>query len=331
MRKLKALYKLPRTSFQSRVINYLESQGVNAKRDSGLKLWIDILYGCGLYLFQQTRWKINRVLRLPYRPLDKKVFTNYSSEIAYNLHQIIVRMAIVVILLYRKLNRRALKNQDKCLASYEKHWSTEKQDETVRTDLYYTFYDQPVYLSRAEYHRLNTTPVLCKWIDILNPKNVLEVGCGGGRNLSNLSKIYPNIDFVGIEPTRSGVETSRENNPSPNVKIVLGSALELPFEDKQFDLVFTVAVIEQLNNYYAQAIQECIRVAKYFLFHEEFLEAQHYIEHYKYLVERDYFRQSWNIFNKPDIKILSKEIPPYQPSWLKYGVVVGFSTERTPS
>jgi len=203
------------------------------------------------------------------------------------------------------------------------------------------YYDKLVRMSALEIRQRNTIPILAKWIKLLQPSKVLEIGSGAGINLLYLGAMFPNISFEGIEPTDSGVRVSQEaikktpaiileselfnsNNPINNVSIRQGDVLDgLPFSEGEFDFVFTTAVIEQLNNFHAEAFHEILRVAKDFLFYEEFLEAQYYVEHYKTLVDSDYFRQSWNIFNHMSVEILCREIPPYQASWMKYALVVG--------
>lgn len=119
-------------------------------------------------------------------------------------------------------------------------------------------------------------------IERLAPRSVLEVGCGNGLNLLLLSTRYPNIRFVGVEPTQGGVNAARsviEDGQLPDalvrfapfeiadpraasrVQIEQGDASALPFKDGSFDLVITSLALEQMEEIRSQALREIVRVS----------------------------------------------------------------------
>lgn len=147
-------------------------------------------------------------------------------------------------------------------------------------------------------------------IDKYSPTSILEVGCGNGINVLTLSTKFTDCSFTGLELTDSGVEQAQsiisegilpeslqEFSPFQvedpravsSVSVMQGSALELPWPDNSFDLVYTSLALEQMEELRDQAIQEISRVSKtHIVMLEPFWEAnrnidqQHYIKAYSY-------------------------------------------------
>lgn len=128
--------------------------------------------------------------------------------------------------------------------------------------------------------------LLAKFIDVIKPKNVLEVGSGNGLNLFILSSLFPAIKFSGCELTRGGYEASKKIaledtlpdyilNFSPllprdlkahkDIHFQQGSARSLPYADETFDVVFTVLALEQMEEIRKEALTELSRVCKKYL------------------------------------------------------------------
>jgi len=79
-----------------------------------------------------------------------------------------------------------------------------------------------------------------------NAKKVLDVGCGGGRNLFYF--LHNGYDVFGIDPNPKAVEMVKElsaalapDNPLDN--FVVCSAENLPYADATFDLIICSAVL----------------------------------------------------------------------------------------
>jgi SAM-dependent methyltransferase len=73
-------------------------------------------------------------------------------------------------------------------------------------------------------------------------KKVLELGCGPGGNLLEVYKGMPSR-LVGADISADMVEIAGNNTPEA-VEIVKINGLELPFADAEFDLVFSVTVLQ---------------------------------------------------------------------------------------
>ena len=103
----------------------------------------------------------------------------------------------------------------------------------------------------------------------LSYANVLEIGCGYGKQLKNL-KTGPDCLVVGIDWSRPQLIKAKEVCGPIEPVLIEGDAARLPFRDKSFDLVLTSAVI--MHNAEPQAqqiIHEILRVGKRYVAHNE--------------------------------------------------------------
>ena len=89
---------------------------------------------------------------------------------------------------------------------------------------------------------------------------VLDIGCGKGFLLYELSKLLPKAEVCGIDISEYAVENCKEE--LRNV-IQVGNAIELPFEENSFDFVFALGCMHNLYNYELfDALKEMERVGK---------------------------------------------------------------------
>lgn len=74
-------------------------------------------------------------------------------------------------------------------------------------------------------------------------KRVLEIGPGPGGNLALLYELKPeNVEGADISQTMIDLATKNLNNPE--IKITKTNGKDLPFEDGQFDIVFSCTVLQ---------------------------------------------------------------------------------------
>ena len=123
-----------------------------------------------------------------------------------------------------------------------------------------------------------------KILERLKPRSVLEVGSGYGANLFALAAAFPDVKFTGVELTPSGVAKAqsivaeprlpdaaraysalpvRDDTAYRRIEFVQGNAIDLPFADNQFDLVFTRQALEQMESVREPAMREIARVARH--------------------------------------------------------------------
>lgn len=75
---------------------------------------------------------------------------------------------------------------------------------------------------------------------------VLDVGCGKGFLLFDLTQIVPGIEVVGIDISQYAVQNAKEEVKS---NLIVTSAASLPFEDNSFDFVFSINTLHNLYCY----------------------------------------------------------------------------------
>lgn len=97
---------------------------------------------------------------------------------------------------------------------------------------------------------------------------ILEVGCNIGIMLVNLQEMgFKNLSGIEIQP--KAIEHAYERTSGLN--ITEASAYEIPFEDNEFDLVFTTHVLIHLDPVKINtALKEIYRCSKKYIFGNEY-------------------------------------------------------------
>jgi ubiquinone/menaquinone biosynthesis C-methylase UbiE len=136
--------------------------------------------------------------------------------------------------------------------------------------------------------------LLYRCVNELRPRSVLEVGFGNGLNLLALSTAFPGVRWAGIELTPGGVTRAKEAQREPELPPAItsfcswpnnapqayrdidfreGDACRIPFDDRSFDLVFSLLALEQMEAIRDVALSEVARVsAKWVVMIEPFEE-----------------------------------------------------------
>ena len=97
--------------------------------------------------------------------------------------------------------------------------------------------------------------------NIKRGERVLDIGCGEGRNILSIIDITDNV--VGVDIDEKAVEDTKNNLKShPKVNVLLGSAISLPFDDKDFDVVVFSMTLVNLDSEKDRALSEMKRVVK---------------------------------------------------------------------
>lgn len=156
-------------------------------------------------------------------------------------------------------------------------------------------------------HARNLYQHIINTLSTLQFSNVLDVGCGTGEILSAIRKLYPTISLQGIDISQEMLKQA-ENKNIDNVKLYLGDAEHLSFENDKFDVLICTDSFHHYPNP-KKAIEEFYRVLK----KNGYLLLADFVKPFP-------VRQLMNIFipfsNEGDVKIYSQsEIL----SFLKYG------------
>lgn len=89
---------------------------------------------------------------------------------------------------------------------------------------------------------------------------ILDVGCGKGFQLYEISLLVPGVEIYGIDISSYAIENAKEEIKD---RLQVGNANQLPFPDDYFDLVFSITTLHNLHNYdLDKALREMERVGK---------------------------------------------------------------------
>lgn len=278
---------------------------------------------------------------------DKMSNIILSCEIKRNIHEIVVRIKILLILFARALGftkRIPKESYDEYDAYWNNFW--EKKD-IFREDLVLVYNGKPLKnMTPYDYKKETILKLLSDLIEQYDIKNVLEIGSGAGLNLVYLASKYQEVNFTGIEPTSSGVNVLNDFIANPPIELVYNGNTEKinnlsvlkasiieektleELSGKKFDLVFSCAVLEQLQNNIDLAFDNIFKIdSEYYLFFEEWLDGNTNVDNYRTLVDSDYFRLPWSYLNNYNgVEVIEAICPLLQPSWLNYS---GLLLKRT--
>ena len=101
-------------------------------------------------------------------------------------------------------------------------------------------------LGRKILDRMNKShEMMAQWgvshFDILPDNIILDIGCGGGKNIERFAKLISTGKVIGIDYSEISVEKSIEINKKAidagKVDVIQASVSDMPFEDETFDIV----------------------------------------------------------------------------------------------
>ncbi len=96
----------------------------------------------------------------------------------------------------------------------------------------------------------------------LNPKRILDAGCGEGFTLSRFYELKIGESLEGIDYSLDAIRIGKQVHPHLNIK--RGDIYNLVYKDNSFDLVICMEVLEHLE-YPQKALQEIVRVSKKYI------------------------------------------------------------------
>ena len=145
--------------------------------------------------------------------------------------------------------------------------------------------------------------------DINKDVKILEVGCNIGNQLILLKEMgFKNLYGIEISAYAIGVAEGRMEREGIN--LIKGSALDIPFREEYFDLVYTSGVLIHIHpEHIEKAISEIYRCSKRYIWGLEY-----YAESYQEIVYRGHKDLLWKtdfskIYQKtfPDLKLLKEK------------------------
>ena len=92
---------------------------------------------------------------------------------------------------------------------------------------------------------------LIEHYNITSESKVLDIGCGKGFLLYEISKILPGVDIYGVDISEYAIKNSKEEIRH---KISLGCASKLNWTDNYFDLVISINTLHTMYSYDLQQL-----------------------------------------------------------------------------
>lgn len=105
---------------------------------------------------------------------------------------------------------------------------------------------------------------LLQWAQVQQAENILDVGCGiGGSSLYLAQKFNANATGITLSPVQASRASERavEFGLQDRTNFQVADALNMPFEDNSFDLVWSLESGEHMPDK-QKFLQECYRVLK---------------------------------------------------------------------
>lgn len=108
--------------------------------------------------------------------------------------------------------------------------------------------------------RRRATFILGRMIKV-NPRRILDIGCGDGFYLHLTSFLFPDSIITGIDTDKAALESARKNVKNRKVLLSYGDISQLKYRNKSFDVVLLSEVLEHVDDD-LMAIKEAYRVLK---------------------------------------------------------------------
>ena len=89
---------------------------------------------------------------------------------------------------------------------------------------------------------------------------ILDIGCGKGFLLFDFTKVLPGLEVYGVDISQYAIDNSKEEVRD---KLKVANAIDLPYADNEFDLVYSLNTFHNLHCYdLDKALREMERVSK---------------------------------------------------------------------
>lgn len=148
----------------------------------------------------------------------------------------------------------------------EKNWQESFGNEYIKRNLLDVKEENKAYLNNYGFTRSALNKEFLGKLD--HSIKILEVGTNIGLQLLILQKMgFKNL--YGIETNRTAIEIAKAK--TKNIDIIQASALDIPFKDNSFDMVFTAGVLIHISpKNIKKAMSEIHRCSKKYIWGSEY-------------------------------------------------------------
>lgn len=92
-----------------------------------------------------------------------------------------------------------------------------------------------------------------------SPTSILDYGCGEGRYIGEMTRIFPAARLAGCDISEVGLTIAKGDNPQAELHVMADETI--PCADNHFDLVISIEVLEHVQDV-GKAVLEIGRVLK---------------------------------------------------------------------
>ena len=193
-------------------------------------------------------------------PNDPFIKEKYNDDILTNIQQCLEN-SITILEAYAETGSYFKNIETLSTSSF-----LEKDDITNMSDLFGTLWEE-----RYKENMLDSQEVLnnlfisnkIDFVDIINGKNVIDIGCGSGRFSIALASLGAR-SVIGVDINNQGLKLGRKFASEcgiKNIDFIHHDILNLPFNDESFDFVFCKGVLHHTGDL-TKGCQEYARVLK---------------------------------------------------------------------
>ncbi len=108
----------------------------------------------------------------------------------------------------------------------------------------------------------NSAPYLLDLLDGI--ESVLDVGCGPGSITKDFVDSFPHLSVVGVDQDPTVLINAKMEHSTKRVSFAVGSAYQLPCDDKSFDLVHAHQVLQHVKDP-QRIVREMMRVSRQYV------------------------------------------------------------------
>jgi hypothetical protein len=116
--------------------------------------------------------------------------------------------------------------------------------------------------------------VLYETLLSLNPKSVIEFGCGGGDHLRNLNTLNKFVELNAFDRSINQLELLKERHPSLRANIKIQNITEKFAIKEKYDVSYSQAVIMHIKDGHMQALENMFNMA-----HNQVVLMENWLEH----------------------------------------------------
>lgn len=129
---------------------------------------------------------------------------------------------------------------------------------------YRSIHDKSVEISGADSDYFSEYKILevLKYEKAKNSMKILDFGCGDGNSSKYFSKYFNNSEIIGIDVSEQSIKEANQKKIK-NAGFQSFNGKTIPFEDNQFDVIFTSMVFHHIeHNLHDSILNEIRRVLK---------------------------------------------------------------------